>query len=88
MEESKIQEFVSELCKLKITKKSYDGSNFDCTVIDRDGKIIVEEAMRNFLLDNRDDEIGILKAKVFAYEQIISNSNFAPIIKTIKTKTI
>jgi hypothetical protein len=40
----------------------------------------VERVIRQHLLDEHDKEIGELKAKVYAYEQIIANSNFAPII--------
>jgi hypothetical protein len=46
----------------------------------------VERVIRQHLLDEHDKEIGELKAKVYAYEQIIANSNFAPII--IKEKVI
>jgi hypothetical protein len=40
----------------------------------------VERIIRQHLLDNHDKEIGVLKAKVYAYEKIIANSNFAPMI--------
>ena len=46
----------------------------------------VEMIIRQHLLDEHDKEIGELKAKVYAYEQIIANSNFAPMI--IKEKAI
>jgi hypothetical protein len=36
--------------------------------------------IRQHLLDEHDKEIGVLKAKVYAYECIIANSNFAPMI--------
>jgi hypothetical protein len=47
---------------------------------------VIEQAIRAFLLENRDEKIGILEAKVFMYEEIISKSNFAPMIKTVKVK--
>lgn len=40
----------------------------------------VETLIRQFALDNHDAEMGELKAKVYAYEQIIANSNFAPML--------
>lgn len=46
----------------------------------------VEMIIRQHLLDEHDKENGELKAKVYAYEQIIANSNFAPMI--IKEKAI
>lgn len=49
-------------------------------VIDRGHFNEVETLIRQFALDNHDAEMGELKAKVYAYEQIIANSNFAPMI--------
>jgi hypothetical protein len=40
----------------------------------------VERIIRQHLLDEHDKEIGELKAKVYAYEKIIANSNFAPMV--------
>jgi hypothetical protein len=40
----------------------------------------VERIIRQHLLDEHDKEFGELKAKVYAYEKIIANSNFAPMI--------
>lgn len=40
----------------------------------------VERLIRQYALDTHDSEIGTLRAKVYAYEQIIANSNFAPMI--------
>lgn len=44
----------------------------------------VEMVIRQFMLDNHDNELGRLQAKVYAYEQIIANSNFAPVISKAK----
>ena len=41
---------------------------------------------KHFFESESSKRIAILEAKVFAYEQIISKSNFAPMIKTVKTK--
>lgn len=40
----------------------------------------VENLIRQYALDHHDEELGVLKAKVYTYEQIIANSNFAPMI--------
>ena len=40
----------------------------------------VENLIRQYALDSHDAELGTLQAKVYAYEQIIANSNFAPMI--------
>jgi len=40
----------------------------------------VENLIRQFALDNHDEQLGLLQAKVYAYEKIIANSNFAPMI--------
>lgn len=36
-------------------------------------------------MDNRDERIGVLEAKVFMYEQIISKSNFSPMLEDEKS---
>lgn len=80
MNEDKIQELIKTLTKKRVRCKSYDGSMFDTDLIQREGHIVLEEIIRGFLLDNRDEKQGVLEAKVFMYEQIISKSNFAPMI--------
>ena len=50
-------------------------------MIAREGFDKVENVIRQFLLDNHDSEYGELQAKVYTYEKIIANSNFAPMIK-------
>lgn len=49
-------------------------------VVNRDHLCDVEMVIRQHLLDEHDKEMGELKAKVYAYERIIANSNFAPMI--------
>lgn len=48
--------------------------------IEPEAKIVVEQIIRQYLLENHDGKIGELEAKVYAYEKIIANSNFAPIL--------
>ncbi len=75
--------------KLKGLKRSSDilGKTEYFPVINNEYFRDVEVLIRQFALDNHDAEIGVLKAKVYAYEQIIANSNFAPMIEE-KTKTV
>ena len=85
MNEQKIQQLLDVLFQLKYNWKS-DHGNYTSDVINKEGRQNVENIIRSFLLENRDEQSGILQAKVFVYEEIISKSNFAPMIKTVKTK--
>lgn len=85
MNEQKIQQLLDDLFKLKYDWR-IDDRNYTRDVIDKEGRQNVENIIRAFLLENRDEKLGILQAKVFMYEEIISKSNFAPMIKTVKTK--
>jgi hypothetical protein len=80
MTEQKIVQLIDELFSKKITKVYSDKSTYSISVIEEQGRIIVEQIIRSFLLENRDEQLGILQAKVFMYEQIISKSNFAPML--------
>ena len=62
----------------KLTYKTSDG--FKLNVIGKDNMPLVEVTIRQFLLNNHDREIGELRAKVYAYEKIIANSNFKAIL--------
>jgi len=81
MKENDIQKLVRILINKKYTYKSWDGTYDEANLISSDAKTILEEILRQFLLDNHDEKIGVLEAKVYAYEKIIANSNFAPILK-------
>ena len=61
-------------------------SGYDLPVIAADNRVEVARIVRQWALDNHDNKIGTLEAKVFVYEQIISKSNFAPMIQTITTR--
>ena len=80
MEEKEINALVKELCDTKVKRMSYDGSVDNYDLISREGRNVLELVIKKHLLDTRDEKIGILKAKVYAYEQIISKSNFAPLL--------
>lgn len=81
MNEQKISEFLRELFRKQYSRKGYDNSHYQTEIISKDAQLIFEPMLRNFLLDNRDAELGVLQAKVFMYEQIIAKSNFAPMLE-------
>jgi len=87
MNEQKIQELLQALFSLRYDWKGSDNSKYNTEVIAKDGRVLVDQVIRNFLLENRDEQVGILQAKVFMYEQIISKSNFAPMIKPVRAKS-
>lgn len=69
---------LSRLFNLRYEYESDHRYTFD--VISERNRKEVEIVVRQWALDFRDDRIATLEAKVFAYEQIISKSNFAPMI--------
>ena len=86
MGEEKIQELLKKLFSLEYTFKGVHG-DYSRNIIDKECVITVENFLRNYFINNKDEELSILKhklgfleAKVFAYEKIISNSNFAPFV--------
>ena len=81
-----VDELLQELKALQIRKKSFDGSYYNREVIDSDGFNIVEDIIRDFLLDHHDGEIGEMQGKIFAYEEIIKKSNFAPFLPDYQTQ--
>lgn len=72
------------LCDL--TEYHSSSGGWTCKVISDEGKPLVKEALLKIFNECHDDEIGELKAKVYAYEKIIANSNFAPILNDRKEK--
>jgi hypothetical protein len=66
----------------------YHGSSGGWTsrVISESSKPLVKQALLKVFNECHDDEVGELKAKVYAYEKIIANSNFAPILDNKKEK--
>ena len=80
MEKKELNALIKELCDTKVKRISYDGSVDNYDLISREGRNVLELVIKKHLLDNRDEKIGILKAKVYTYEQIISKSNFAPLL--------
>ena len=83
MNEAKINELLDSLFKLKYDWES-SGSSYTSDVVNKEGRIVVEQIIRKFLLEDRDEKNGILEAKIFMYEEIISKSNFAPLLPQSK----
>lgn len=80
MTEEKVQELLKNLRGLTYFTDIL-GKKERFSVIAQEGYDKVENVIRQFLLDNHDSEYGELQAKVYTYEKIIANSNFAPMIK-------
>lgn len=79
LQEEKIQELLKRLFDLKYTWKGSMDSYTEY-IIKKENRSNIESVLRAFLLDSRDERTGILEAKVFTYEQIISKSNFSTIL--------
>lgn len=79
MTEEKIQKLLDELRGLTYLTELL-GRKERFNVIAQEGLDKVENVIRQFLLDNHDSEYGELQAKVYTYEKIIANSNFAPML--------
>lgn len=75
-----VDELLQELKVLKTKKRYSDGSSYIIDAIDSDSFDLVENLIREFLLDHHDSEIGEMQGKIFAYEEIIKKSNFAPFV--------
>ena len=78
MESIKIEKLIKELVSKKVKYKSYDGTMSETTLIERNNETILEQIIRTHLLDDRDERLGTLEAKVKFYEEMISKSTFAP----------
>ena len=80
MNAEKIEKLVKELCSKKVKYKSYDGSWNETNLIERNNETVLEQIIRQHILDGHDEKLGILEAKVFMYEEMISKSTFAPML--------
>lgn len=83
MTEEKIQELLNSLRELRYTCNVL-GKTEHFYIISSENFAIVENVVRQFMLDNHDSEKGELQGKVYAYEKIIANSNFAPMLNLEK----
>lgn len=78
MRETKIEQLMKQIGG--IHRKS-DFLNGSYPALHKNELQLIEKMIRQFLLDNHDSKIGELEAKVYAYEQIIANSNFKPVLE-------
>lgn len=85
MNEESIRELLDRLFGLIYKSNGFSGG-YALPVIREDHRTEVEHIVRQWALDNHDSKVGTLEAKVFVYEQIISNSNFAPMIQNSTTR--
>ena len=85
MKEEKIKELLKELFEAEYEWKIDKNSKiYKSKIISSEHKQKIETIIKKFLFDNGGADRAILEAKIFAYENIISNSNFAPVIKESK----
>ena len=80
MNEESIRELLDRLFSLKYQSEY---SSHMLPVISSTNKQEVSQVVRQWALENHDNKVGTLEAKVFVYEQIIRNSNFAPMIQNV-----
>lgn len=73
-----VDKIFDTLCGL--TEYHHNAGGWTTNVISNSAKPLVKEALLKVFNECHDEEIGELKAKVYAYEKIIANSNFAPIL--------
>ena len=74
-----VDDLIQELKSLKVKRKGFE-REYETEVIYPNEFHLVENAIREFLLDHHDSEIGEMQGKIFVYEEIIKKSNFAPIM--------
>lgn len=78
MKEENIKKLIEELFAKKVSRTSYSGTDiYKVFAIEEVARNVVEDIIRNYISEDREVKLGVLEAKVFAYEQIISKSNFA-----------
>jgi hypothetical protein len=80
MKEQEIRDLLEEL---KLSK-----TGIGWTIKGDEALVTIEKVLRKHLGESKTmRNIAILESKIFVYEEIISKSNFAPIIKKVKNKT-
>lgn len=79
-----IDKIYNKLINLKYERKySYDKSTYTTEVVNKDAQDLFRVALADALsgqFNEYEAKIATLEAKVFAYEAIIANSNFKPIL--------
>lgn len=77
-----LEQMLKELADLRYTEQGYNGNTREYRVITTKYMDKVEDVIRKYM--NRSpyiEQVNMLSAKVYAYEQIIAKSNFAPMLK-------
>lgn len=89
MKEENIKKLLKDLFDKKFTRTyNHTSDTYNDFAIDKSARSFIEDIIRNHLADDREEKLGILEAKVFMYEQIISKSNFAPMLEKPIEKTL
>lgn len=83
MNESTIRELLSRLFDLSYEENDKIIGRYNHRVISQKDFQLAENTVRQWALEFHDNRTGTLEAKVFVYEQIIKNSNFAPMLPNI-----
>lgn len=79
-----LEEFLEKLKKTTYEYEGYGGRKESAYVISQKHFQQVESLIKQYLIECHTAtavEMGELKAKVYAYEAIIANSNFAPVLQ-------
>jgi hypothetical protein len=71
---------IEELFKLKYEFQSSYSGNSELPVISREHRESVSNCINSTVANVYNYELGLLQAKVYAYEQIIANSNFKAVL--------
>lgn len=82
-----LNNLVSKIMHLKYEDKGYSGGTYQYDVVSEKHRDVVRTAITEwydmYFGAEYARKISELEAKVYAYEQIIANSNFAPVIKYV-----
>lgn len=76
-----LEKLLEELKNLTYEDEGYNGRKYSYHIINQKYFPQVEMAIRQYILNNYNAEMGELKAKCYTYEKMIANSNFAPILQ-------
>lgn len=96
MKDLNLDALIDSICNAEYTYRSNNGETHTLKIVSRYSadktaeRAAISEAVYTWASSNIDtdlrQEIGILEAKCYAYEQIIANSNFAPVIKEVSNE--
>ena len=72
---------IDELCDALFSLKYRSSSDWEFDVISKENRSAVKETIIKYINDFVSTNQGELEAKVYVYEKIIANSNFAPMLQ-------